>query len=257
MLCIECHAPIAWLCLCDASISLHTLEVFHCVRSPNSSHTSTQSSPLPRLLLLRPLTTTLTQYHTNLITELGLAEHFDFVLTSEETKTEKPNREIFDMAMSKTKCSDPTTAYHVGTSIDSDVSLQYCNILSTATVMLCTSVSLPPSLPCLPAAVNRPVCAAAHMDPEPCTTFTLSPLTYPLLSYPIPTVNCPTTHCEIPPSHFLLIIPLPLPRHPHPLLPISPSHLLPSPPLSLLPLPSGHRSGICWMDAPPVQRVVR
>jgi hypothetical protein len=43
-------------------------------------------------------------------------------MTSEESKAEKPNRQIFDMAMEKTKCSDPATAYHVGTSIDFDVS---------------------------------------------------------------------------------------------------------------------------------------
>ena len=54
--------------------------------------------------------------------ELGLAEHFNFVMTSEESKAEKPNREIFDMAMEKIQCSDPATAYHVGTSIDYDVS---------------------------------------------------------------------------------------------------------------------------------------
>ena len=63
-------------------------------------------------------------YHPNILfsAELGLAEHFDFVMTSEESKAEKPNRQIFDMAMEKTKCSDPATAYHVGTSIDFDVS---------------------------------------------------------------------------------------------------------------------------------------
>ena len=44
-------------------------------------------------------------------------------MTSEESKAEKPNRQIFDMAMEKTKCSDPATAYHVGTSIDYDVSI--------------------------------------------------------------------------------------------------------------------------------------
>lgn len=43
-------------------------------------------------------------------------------MTSEESKAEKPNREIFDMAMEKIQCSDPATAYHVGTSIDYDVS---------------------------------------------------------------------------------------------------------------------------------------
>ena len=43
-------------------------------------------------------------------------------MTSEESKAEKPNREIFDMAMEKIECSDPATAYHVGTSIDYDVS---------------------------------------------------------------------------------------------------------------------------------------
>ena len=72
---------------------------------------------------------TIDLYHLNIYlfqtffqTELGLAEHFNFVMTSEESKAEKPNREIFDMAMEKIQCSDPATAYHVGTSIDYDVS---------------------------------------------------------------------------------------------------------------------------------------
>jgi Haloacid dehalogenase-like hydrolase len=77
-------------------------------------------------------------YHPNLLfsAELGLAEHFDFVMTSEESKAEKPNRQIFDMAMEKTKCSDPATAYHVGTSIDFDVS--NFNLLN---VFICVSLS--------------------------------------------------------------------------------------------------------------------
>jgi phosphoglycolate phosphatase-like HAD superfamily hydrolase len=76
-------------------------------------------------------------YHPNILyfAELGLAEHFDFVMTSEESKAEKPNRQIFDMAMEKTKCSDPATAYHVGTSIDFDVSN-----FNSVNVFICVSL---------------------------------------------------------------------------------------------------------------------
>ena len=53
--------------------------------------------------------------------DLGLAEHLDFILTSEECKSEKPERQIFEMALERAKCSNPSAAYHIGTSLDTDV----------------------------------------------------------------------------------------------------------------------------------------
>ena len=57
-----------------------------------------------------------------LYSDLGLAEHLDFILTSEECKAEKPQRQIFEMALERAKCSNPSAAYHIGTSLDTDVS---------------------------------------------------------------------------------------------------------------------------------------
>lgn len=87
-----------------------SVNVIYCLRTIDLYH-----------LIMYPLKTS---YNT----ELGLAEHFNFVMTSEESKAEKPNREIFDMAMEKIQCSDPATAYHVGTSIDYDVSIFTSNL---------------------------------------------------------------------------------------------------------------------------------
>lgn len=60
--------------------------------------------------------------HTILST-LGLSKHFDFVTTSYETKTEKPNRDIFDAALGQAGLPPPSSSasYHIGASIDSDV----------------------------------------------------------------------------------------------------------------------------------------
>lgn len=57
----------------------------------------------------------------NILEGLGLSQHLDFILTSEECKVEKPNRAIFDMAMTKAGCLNPAAAFHIGTSIDSDI----------------------------------------------------------------------------------------------------------------------------------------
>ena len=83
----------------------------------------------PRLLPFSPFVSSVSFSST----ELGLAEHFDFVMTSEESKAEKPNKEIFEMAMNNAKCVDPTTAYHVGTSIDFDVSTYLSHPFTTYT----------------------------------------------------------------------------------------------------------------------------
>jgi len=53
--------------------------------------------------------------------ELGIAQSFDFILTSYESNSEKPEKGIFDQAIQLAKCSDPKLAFHVGTSIEHDV----------------------------------------------------------------------------------------------------------------------------------------
>ena len=40
---------------------------------------------------------------------------------SSQCKAEKPQREIFDLALKKGKCSSPSAAFHVGASIKEDV----------------------------------------------------------------------------------------------------------------------------------------
>ena len=45
----------------------------------------------------------------------------DFVLTSEESQSEKPQKAIFDLALEKAQCSNPAAAYHIGNSVDVDV----------------------------------------------------------------------------------------------------------------------------------------
>ena len=51
---------------------------------------------------------------------LGLAESFDFILTSYEIGNEKPDRGMFDEALKRAQCSDSSLAYHVGNSVDTD-----------------------------------------------------------------------------------------------------------------------------------------
>lgn len=52
---------------------------------------------------------------------MGIGESFDFILTSFECKAEKPQKEIFDAALKKGKCSTPAAAYHIGDSVGLDV----------------------------------------------------------------------------------------------------------------------------------------
>ena len=57
----------------------------------------------------------------NILNELGIAQYFDFILTSYDCKNEKPNREIFDEALKIAKITDTNKCYHIGSSIDFDV----------------------------------------------------------------------------------------------------------------------------------------
>ena len=56
----------------------------------------------------------------SILGQLELAESFDFILTSYESACEKPDRGMFDEALKRAQCSDPSLAYHVGNSIDID-----------------------------------------------------------------------------------------------------------------------------------------
>ena len=53
--------------------------------------------------------------------EVGLSEYFDFVYTSYDQKSAKPDRQLFDTAFTKVKGQNRAACYHVGDSIDSDV----------------------------------------------------------------------------------------------------------------------------------------
>lgn len=53
--------------------------------------------------------------------ELDLLKYFDFVLTSYESSSEKPQRDMFDMALQQIGMSSPEGAYHIGDSIAHDI----------------------------------------------------------------------------------------------------------------------------------------
>ena len=55
-----------------------------------------------------------------LVSELGIAEHLDFIVTSAESNSEKPHPEIFWTALTKAKAK-PEEAVHVGDQPISDV----------------------------------------------------------------------------------------------------------------------------------------
>ena len=95
-------------------------------------------------------------------------------MTSEESKAEKPNRQIFDMAMEKTKCSDPATAYHVGTSIDFDVSN-----FNSLHVFIC--VSLPHSFLSLLSVIHMDDFTDLFQSQSRYTTLNMSP--QPILNH--------------------------------------------------------------------------
>eukprot|EP01041_Mallomonas_annulata_P008090 gene8090-16601_t len=56
-----------------------------------------------------------------ILEDLGILDSFDFVLTSFETQSEKPGREIFDLALKAAKCTEPDKAFHIGFEVDQDV----------------------------------------------------------------------------------------------------------------------------------------
>jgi FMN phosphatase YigB (HAD superfamily) len=47
-------------------------------------------------------------------------QYFDFVVTSHEYKTEKPNPQLFEIALKKVNLMSGEKSYHVGNSIDLD-----------------------------------------------------------------------------------------------------------------------------------------
>lgn len=57
----------------------------------------------------------------DILKELNIFDTFDFVLTSHESRFEKPQREIFDIALERGQVSDPTFAFHIGAEVDVDV----------------------------------------------------------------------------------------------------------------------------------------
>jgi FMN phosphatase YigB (HAD superfamily) len=54
-------------------------------------------------------------------TDLGLNNYFDFILTSEGSKSAKPQKGIFDNALQKARVSSPAAAFHVSNDIDTDL----------------------------------------------------------------------------------------------------------------------------------------
>lgn len=57
----------------------------------------------------------------SILDQVGVADAFDFVLTSREIGSEKPNRSAFEVAMSRAGVADPSLCMHVGDGFDSDV----------------------------------------------------------------------------------------------------------------------------------------
>jgi FMN phosphatase YigB (HAD superfamily) len=53
--------------------------------------------------------------------DLKLRDYFDFVLNSYDSKSEKPDRGMFDAAVEIAKASS-SSAYHLGDNLDKDVS---------------------------------------------------------------------------------------------------------------------------------------
>ena len=56
-----------------------------------------------------------------LIENLGIAQHFDFILTSREAGESKPSRGLFDAALVKAGNCSPSEAVHIGDSFKNDV----------------------------------------------------------------------------------------------------------------------------------------
>jgi len=61
-----------------------------------------------------------------ILKELDVAKYFDFILTSYESKEEKPQTGVFNKAMQLANCDDPALAYHVGDDIETDIEGAFC-----------------------------------------------------------------------------------------------------------------------------------
>lgn len=57
----------------------------------------------------------------NVSIEMKLDKYFDFILTSHECKSEKPNPEIFQTALDRAGVKNPAEAFHVGDTLETDV----------------------------------------------------------------------------------------------------------------------------------------
>lgn len=57
----------------------------------------------------------------DILKELNIYDTFDFVLTSHESRFEKPQRELFDLALERGDVSDASLAFHIGSEVDVDV----------------------------------------------------------------------------------------------------------------------------------------
>lgn len=56
-----------------------------------------------------------------ILDSLGIKDYFDVIMTSQECKSAKPDRVIFDEAMKSAGVSDPGSCYHIGDREDTDV----------------------------------------------------------------------------------------------------------------------------------------
>ena len=52
---------------------------------------------------------------------MGIGHYFDFILTSYEHKSAKPDRLLFDLALTKAGVSTTTACYHIGDTLENDV----------------------------------------------------------------------------------------------------------------------------------------
>ena len=56
-----------------------------------------------------------------ILTSLEIKDYFDVIVTSQECKSAKPDRNIFDAAMKAVGVTEPANCYHIGDREDTDV----------------------------------------------------------------------------------------------------------------------------------------
>lgn len=57
----------------------------------------------------------------DILKELDLEKYFDIILTSHDCGFEKPEPQIFKLALERTNVKDPRNAFHIGNSVESDI----------------------------------------------------------------------------------------------------------------------------------------